>query len=303
MLQNDTVDGEPATLQNVCLTQVSSTCKGVVLGASRNLNSTQVVVLPGTPPGTYVLRYQICDQLFNCEDNCAQGNVFVTVGKAKIEAAPYNVKVPFSDTPVVAVPSVLADSTLGGKPIRPKKVTLSLVSGDPQLKLNTSTGTVTVAKGTPLGTYRLRYQICENFAFQSCNPDASNCDIATVTVHVINGVIIQANPDSATVASSPKPVVAIPNVLANDTLNGAPATTKNVTISLIKSDPHLRLKKSTGEVIVKAGTPAGVYKLKYKICQKTVPANCSSTTVTVTVEESPLPPPRPNCIPTLCKKK
>ncbi|WP_162253732.1 hypothetical protein, partial [Lysobacter sp. Root690] len=60
-------------------------------------------------------------------------------------------------------------------PVVAADVTLSQVSTtNPGVTLNTTTGAVTVAAGTPAGTYTLVYRLCEVL-----NP--TNCDDATVT--------------------------------------------------------------------------------------------------------------------------
>ena len=56
-------------------------------------------------------------------------------------------------------------------------LTQTVAPSHPRIVLNTSTGEVTVAPGTPGGTYTLTYQICELL-----NP--TNCDTAVVTVTV-----------------------------------------------------------------------------------------------------------------------
>ncbi len=67
VLDNDfeTYNGPQATLSNVILSQISTSNTNI------NLNTTDghVTVAPGTPPGTYTLLYQICQQLdpINCD--------------------------------------------------------------------------------------------------------------------------------------------------------------------------------------------------------------------------------------------
>src|SRR6185503_13261389 len=58
VLTNDTLNGNPATLVNVNLTQVSTTNPGVTL----DVTTGAVNVAPGTPVGSYTVTYQICDQ-------------------------------------------------------------------------------------------------------------------------------------------------------------------------------------------------------------------------------------------------
>jgi len=83
-----------------------------------------------------------------------------------------------------SVNNVLDNDLYDGSPVVPFEVVISLISAasDPGVVLNTSTGAVTVAAGTPVGTYTLIYQIC-----MVASP--GDCDVATVTVTVNNPVV------------------------------------------------------------------------------------------------------------------
>lgn len=74
--------------------------------------------------------------------------------------------------------SVLVNDTMVGGPATNLNVTLTQQStSNSGVTLNTSTGLVQVAPGTPAGVYTLVYSICDI-------SDAANCDNATVTVTV-----------------------------------------------------------------------------------------------------------------------
>lgn len=86
------------------------------------------------------------------------------------------------------------------------------------------------------------------------------------------------------------------NVLDNsgngqDTLNGTPVTTTNVSISEVTPATSIngnanvpKIDVTTGNVNVPAGTPAGTYTIVYRICESGNPANnCDTATVTVVV--------------------
>lgn len=79
----------------------------------------------------------------------------------------------------VAVDNVLDNDLYDGDPVDPNDVVISLISAasNPGVVLNSATGEVTVAAGTPAGDYTLVYQIC-----MVNNP--SECDLATVYVEV-----------------------------------------------------------------------------------------------------------------------
>ncbi|WND82000.1 CARDB domain-containing protein [Lysobacter capsici] len=276
VLVNDTLDGNPVTPADVTLTQVSTTNPGVTL----NTTTGAVNVAPGTPAGTYTLTYQICE-LLN-PTNCDEATVTVTVDAAPIVAnddtgTPVNGR-----TGGTAVPDVRVNDTLNGNPVVAADVTLSQVSTtNPGVTLNTTTGAVNVAPGTPAGTYTLVYRLCEVL-----NP--TNCDDATVTV-TVDAAAIVANNDTGTPVNGSTGGTAVPNVLVNDTLDGNPVTPADVTLTQVSTtNPGVTLNTTTGAVNVAPGTPAGTYTLTYQICELLNPTNCDDATVTVTVDAAPI---------------
>src|SRR5258706_3489930 len=58
VLTNDTLNGNPATLANITLTQVSTTNAGVTLNAANG----SINVAARTLAGNYTVTYKICDQ-------------------------------------------------------------------------------------------------------------------------------------------------------------------------------------------------------------------------------------------------
>ncbi|WP_162880025.1 Ig-like domain-containing protein, partial [Lutibacter oceani] len=115
-----------------------------------------------------------------------------------------------------------------------------------------------------------------------CDPEAqSNAVILTVTANLIEGV-----DDSGTVNEGILSV-AVANVLVNDNLGGSTPTLANVTLSEISStNPGITLNIATGEVNVAATTIEGVYSLVYQICETANISNCSTATVTITVNDA-----------------
>lgn len=77
--------------------------------------------------------------------------------------------------------------------------------------------------------------------------------------------------------------IAIVNVLANDTLGGATATTSVVSLREVSSsNPGISLNIANGAVNVAAGTSSATHTLVYEICQLANLSNCRSATVTLT---------------------
>ena len=274
VLVNDTLNGNPATLATVTLTQVSTTNPGVTL----NTADGSVNVAPGTPSGSYVVTYQICEILN--PNNCDSATVTVVVNNAVIDA------VNDAGAPIIgatggqSVPNVLVNDTLNGNPATLATVTLTQVSTtNPGVTLNTADGSVNVAPGTPSGSYVVTYQICEIL-----NPN--NCDTATVTV-VVNNANIDAVNDAGAPIIGATGGQSFPNVLVNDTLNGNPATLATVTLTQVSTtNPGVTLNTADGSVNVAPGTPSGSYVVTYQICEILNPNNCDSATVTVVVNNA-----------------
>ena len=90
--------------------------------------------------------------------------------------------------------------------------------------------------------------------------------------------------DDAGYTTSPNGGVAVANVLANDWIAAAPATTANVMMSQVSStSAGVSLNVVSGSVNVAAITYAGTYSLVYRICDMANASNCDDATVTVVV--------------------
>ncbi|HJY76261.1 MAG TPA: hypothetical protein VKE95_06480 [Burkholderiales bacterium] len=171
VLANDVLGSGLATTANVTLTQQSSTDPGVTLDPATG----SVNVAQGTPTGTQTLLYQMCETAN--PTNCDQATVTVNVVPYVVGAVNDQARVS-SKTPGTAIASVLANDSLGGARATPANVQLSLVSLSPpnsDIKLDLSSGSVSVLRKTTSGTYTLVYQICE-----IASP--SNCAQARVTL-------------------------------------------------------------------------------------------------------------------------
>ncbi|WP_076585751.1 DUF7507 domain-containing protein [Solilutibacter tolerans] len=176
VLVNDTLNGQPVTLEDVTLTQVSTTNPNVTLDPTTGA----VNVAPGTPAGSYTLTYQICEVLN--PTNCDTATVTVTVTMAPAVANPDQGSVTVVDGGV-AVPNILVNDTLGGQTVTLGQVVITVTSpsSDDGVVLDPATGTVTVAPGTPEGSYQIGYQFCER-----ANP--TNCAFSRVVITVTGEV-------------------------------------------------------------------------------------------------------------------
>ena len=267
VLANDWVADAPASTASVAISQLSSTDSGVSLDAGDG----SVNVAAGTVAGTYTLTYRICD--ITNASSCDDATVTVVVNPYVVSAANDSGWASPS-TGGTAVANVLANDRLSGTPATIANVSLSLVSVSPPeagVALDAADGSVSVARGTALGTYAVVYRICDR-------TDPVNCAQATATVTVRN-YVINAVGDSAR-ASSKTGSTPIASVLANDTFNGARATTAAVQLSQV-SPPvaGITLNTSTGAVSVAPKTSSGTYNIVYSICEIASPANCATATI------------------------
>lgn len=92
---------------------------------------------------------------------------------------------------------------------------------------------------------------------------------------------IVATPDNQTINEGQTGTV---SVLANDTINGAAATSSNVNLTQVSTtNAGVQLDPATGLVTVSPTTPMGTYVITYQICDKANPTNCTTTTANITV--------------------
>lgn len=267
VLANDRLGGIVPTSAHVTVRTRASSHPGLVL----NGRTGALRVVAGTPVGGHTLVYRLCDR--SAPTNCADAEVTVQVtNPLPLVAADDDVSA-YPGTPVAL--NVLTNDTLGGAAATPRSTRLSVVSAShPGLILNPATGVVSVAAGTPLGTHRLRYRLCELAA-------PPNCDAAVVRVAVTARVIVAADDTGSAPRTGGR---AVASVLANDTLGGRPATAATVAVTLLQSShPGLTLQGADGSVHVAPGTPAGTHTLAYRACERAQPGGCDDATVRVTV--------------------
>ena len=134
------------------------------------------------------------------------------------------------------------------------------------------TGKLVVPNNTTPGTYTITYKICDK-------ANLNVCDTATAKIKVPS--VIDAVDD---------PEVSVPrtggtvSILTNDTLNGNPATTSNVTITVTNDGGLTGLTvDGTGKLVVPNNTTPGTYTITYEICDKANPGVCDTAVVKIKV--------------------
>jgi uncharacterized repeat protein (TIGR01451 family) len=298
----DLLDGVQATVGPAATGNVDLRIDSILNGAADasaliavDLDTGAIVAAPGTPDGTYVISYTICEE--TNRGNCASATETVIVTSRAIAAGPEAPRnVTGSDGPVTAG-SVLngANDTLNGAPatVGPGgNVVVSVVPGansDPDLSVNPVTGIITVAAGTPAGTYTVEYRICEKV-------NTDNCATAIETVIVTDTPIVAApEPDRPLIAAD-APQTAGSVLASGDRINGAPAVAGfgvaaggNVVLTQTSGgSPQLTLNPNTGIIAVAGGTGPGTYTINYEICEPANRDNCASATETVVIAANPI---------------
>jgi len=272
VLGNDTLNGQPATTTTVTLTQVSTSDPKVTLDPATGA----VNVAPGTPKGSYTVEYRICETAD--PSNCTTASVAVTVDAAPIDAVDDVVATPVNgNTGGSNVVNVLGNDTLGGSAVNPADVTVKPNSNGP-LTVKAD-GNVDVAPNTPAGTYTVTYQLCEVL-----NP--SNCDTATVTITVSAPAITATDDPAGGSGVTPQNTPVSTNVIANDTLNGAPIDPNLVTITVSTDANNGTTVVNSDGTITYTPRPnfSGDDVYTYTICEKLNPTNCATAKVNVTVQ-------------------
>jgi gliding motility-associated-like protein len=181
VLTNDLLNGVYVASNLVNFALVSGSNPNISIDNLGNVNITS-----GTPAGTYVFVYSLCDKAN--ASNCVNATVTVIVTAPKIVAQDDTIAGGNSVTGNSNAGNVLnnngnGNDTLNGVNVTIAQVNLTVttpatpIGGGTVPTVNTATGQISVPAGTPAGTYTIVYQICEKL-----NP--SNCDTAIVTVTV-----------------------------------------------------------------------------------------------------------------------
>ena len=263
ILTNDKLYGNGATTSNVTISEVTPN-----VNVNIDTATGQVKVQPNTPAGIYTVTYRICDK--NISTACSN----IATVKVKVTST-----IDAVDDPEVSVPrtggtvSILTNDTLNGNPATTSNVTITVTNDGGLTGLTVdSTGKLVVPNNTTPGTYTITYKICDKL-------DVNVCDTATAKIKVPS--VIDAVDD---------PEVSVPrtggtvSILTNDTLNGNPATTSNVTITVTNDGGLTALTvDSTGKLVVPNNTTPGTYTITYEICDKANSGVCDTAVVKIKV--------------------
>ncbi|MEC7264620.1 MAG: gliding motility-associated C-terminal domain-containing protein, partial [Bacteroidota bacterium] len=266
VLDNDTLNGAPITLEDVILTSTPT--------SELTINEDgSVTVTPDTAEGTYTISYTICEaaNMENCDT--ATVTVEVTEGMANIIDAVDDAYSGDTSGGMITDSNVLDNDTLNGESVTLADVILTSTPTE-ELTINED-GSVSVNPGTTEGTYTINYTICEA-------ANMNNCDTAMVTVEVTEAMVNIINAVDDAYGADASGLIPNSNVLDNDTLNGAPVALAEVVLTSTPTDELII--NQDGSVTVIPGTKDGTYTISYTICEAANPENCDSAVVTVTVD-------------------
>ncbi len=269
VLDNDTVNSVPATVNNSNVTPITTGPLSV------DINGL-VTVAANTASGTYSITYQLCEAnpvtgLNLIPANCDNATATVVVANeiVAVNDGPTTVA---SDNVATVVQNVTSNDTLNGVIVTGTNTNVTPITTGP-LSIDVN-GVLTLAPNTASGTYTITYQLCEEGA------SPANCATAIATV-IVSNPLIAVNDGPITVATAEVPKVVI-NVTTNDTLYGDLVTDTNTNVTPSTVGP-LSIA-SNGEVTLAPNTASGTYVLTYEICEVgAVPGNCKTATATVEV--------------------
>lgn len=279
---NDSVNGFSATLGpsgNAVVAQSGTWPLGITLNPATGAISTTDDV----QPGTYGVAYQLCDK--NVPVNCRVANATVTVVGTIVPMTDSGTAI--SGTPATPIANIASNDMVNGDPatLGPSgNATLSQSGTWPVgITLNPLTGAISTSAGVQPGNYTLTYQLCDKSV-------PVYCALTTLTVAVAADI---APASDTGMSSSGTAATAISNVLANDSVNGAPTTlgaSGNATLTQVSStNPGVTLNPATGAVTVSPSVQPGPYVITYRLCDRNSPANCATTTASITVNANIAP--------------
>ena len=262
VLGNDTINGTPATKDNVDISIVDN---GGIDGV-RTDDTGKIVIPDGATPGEHTIRYKVCEKGTN---RCQEGTVKVVV-PADIVLTPDNdLTVPKTGGTV----DVLGNDTINGTPATKDNVDISIVDPDgTNASIDPATGKIVVPNGAAPGEHTIRYKVCEK--------GTNRCQEGTVKVVVPADLVLTPDND----VTVPKTGGTV-DVLGNDTINGTPAAKDNVDISIVDPDgTNASIDPATGKIVIPDGATPGEHTIRYKVCEKGT-NRCQEGTVKVVVAQ------------------
>jgi hypothetical protein len=182
---------------------------------------------------------------------------------------------------------VRSNDSIGGFAANIFNTTYSLVSapGLTGVTMNNSTGTIVIpANQTMGGAIAITYNVCQAVTqLANCVTGVANVNVTGV-IPPVPPVVVIAGADSASFSSDGGSI----NILANDTVDGAPAASVPISVTLLNNGGLAGASiDGQNRFIVPVQTMGGVFVAFYQICERTQGA-CGFANITVTIIRPPI---------------
>ena len=247
----------------------------------------KIQIPQGTPAGTYPITYKVCDKATGAANTCKTHTATVTVNPATtdIVAQPDTYTLQWDAAERTAEGNILVnDRHLTRENLDTTLVDIQQVAASTpdKVSIDTATGKVKIAAGTPAGTHTISYTITPKGATSPVSAPA------LVTVVIKNKVELATNPINGAPSSDDTPRE-IGNVIDNVKINGQRPDPSDVTIEITPATPlepgrpTPEVDPATGKVTVPKNTPSGEYTIGVKVCDKVTPKTCVNQNITIKV--------------------
>ena len=257
VLGNDTLNGQPVVGGNLIISLQNAP-------AGFTINSAGVIAVPaGAGAGATSIGYQICENA--SPTNCATATASLVIAPTAV-ADSYNVN--------AGTPSLTGN--LAANDNAPAGATYSETGTPVAGATISSTGTLTYAPaGNIVQPVQINYQVCLPA------PNGSVCSTAIASV-VVDANVLVANDDTFAAPLLPGAGGTTPSVLGNDTIDTAPVTPAQVTLSLVGAPSGFSINPN-GTIVVPASAAAGPRALTYQMCDVNAATNCATATANLVV--------------------
>ena len=261
VLGNDTLNGNPATTDNVEISIENDGGTGATIGPDG-----KIIIPNNVAPGEHTITYKVCEKGQTSQCQTAEVKISVPANITLTDDAPATI--PHTGGAV----DVLANDTVNGGPTNRSNVDIAITNdGNTGADIDPD-GKIRIPEGVSPGEHTITYKVCEK-------GQTDNCQTKTLKITSL-GELVLNDDDTARIPKTGGQV----DVLSNDTLSGTPVTTDTVSIEITDADgTHATI--DNGKIKVPAPgddvTP-GEHTITYKVCQKNT-TNCQTKTVKVSI--------------------
>ena len=290
---NDRLNGKPIDIQKVIFSLLPQSIPNTFI-ITKDGN---IIILPHTPIGRYILNYRICDNSQTSKNKslkpvCQTATVTiavlqsVTTPTTNTPTTVTSTTITATTTPTVVTPTVitLSDDTytltttesstttattvgsvftndrLNGKPIDIQKVIFSLLpQSTPNTFVITKEGNIIVPAQTPIGRYTLNYRICDNSQISKDKSLKPICKTATVTIVVLQSVTTPTTVTSTTVTTTPTIITLSDDTYTITTTEST--TTTDTTVGSVFTNDRLN------------GKPIDIQKVIFSLLPQSTPTS------------------------------